>query len=253
MLNTKIRNGCLSLCTLAALTLFAFAAKAEDNVVKLASLEWPPFAGEKLADNGASAAVVKAAYEAIGYKVVIEFLPWNRAVQMAKSDPSFAGYFPEYDSESVRADFQMSAPIGSSPLGFAERVDNKISWTALADLKSYTIGVVDGYVNTAEFDKMVADKALNAEVNVDDTTNLRKLAAGRVDLSVVDQNVMNYLLKNEMQAEAAKLAFNGHVLEDKQLFIAFRKDEAGSHMSDVLKQGLAKIDPKSIMDAYLAK
>lgn len=43
MLNTKIRNGCLSLCTLAALTLFAFAAKAEDNVVN-----WPRSNGRPL-------------------------------------------------------------------------------------------------------------------------------------------------------------------------------------------------------------
>lgn len=63
----------------------------------MAALCW-----RKAADNGASAAVVKGAYEAMGYKVVIEFLPWNRAVQMAKSDPSFAGYFPNMTvSQSV--------------------------------------------------------------------------------------------------------------------------------------------------------
>lgn len=251
----KVKRGSLSLTllTLVGLVLFALSAKADDNVVKLASLEWPPFSGENLPEKGASSAVLKAAYEAMGYKVVIEFLPWNRAVQMAKSDPSFIGYFPEYDGDSVRAEFLLSPSIGSSPLGFAERVENRIAWNSLPDLKSTTIGVVDGYVNTAEFDKRMANKELLVEVNRDDLTNLRKLAAGRVDLSVVDYNVMQYLLKNDLQSEAGKLVFNPHILEEKQLFVAFRKDETGARMNQLLKQGLARINAKSIMDAHLSK
>ena len=46
--------------------------------------------------------------------------------------------------------------MGSGPLGFAELSIHPIQWSALPDLANYKIGVVSGYVNTAEFDEMVA-------------------------------------------------------------------------------------------------
>lgn len=258
MINKKkllLRCGLLAFCALGMFAGLPMEAKAQEKVVKLTSLEWPPFSGEKLQQNGAFTAVVRAAYEAMGYKIEVKFLPWNRAMQLVKDKSEYVGYFPEYDAVSIRTDYHLSSPMGSSPIGLAQRNDKKVTWSTLGDLKAYTIATQDGYTNTEEFDKMAAEKKLNIDVNVDETTCLRKLAAGRVDLSVIDKNVMAYLLKNEssLKGVAEKLTFNEKILAEKELFIAFRKDEEGKKMDAILKEGLAKIDVKAVMDKYLAQ
>lgn len=227
----------------------AFSAAAADKVIKLTSLEWPPYSGEKVAEQGASVAVVRAAAEAMGYKLEVKFYPWNRAVAMAQDAASgFHGYFPEYHSDDVAKTFLLSDPIGSGPLGFVENTAAPVAWSALADLKGKPIGTVDGYVNTAEFDSMTASGALKAEPVTDDLTNVRKVAAGRIPLAVIDKNVLSYMLQTDASLAALKdkLQFNAKLLEDKKLYIAFQRSPAGEEAAKVVNEGLKKIDAAAI-------
>lgn len=221
----------------------------EDKLIRLSSLDWPPYSGEKLDQQGASVAVARAAAEAMGYKLEVRILPWARAVSVA-SDPAsgVVGYFPEYHSDEVAAQFQLSDPIGSGPLGFAERRDAPVAWSGLADLKALSIGTVRDYVNTAEFDAMAAAGDLKVEPVNDDATNLRKVAGGRIPLAVIDRNVMGYLLANDagLKAQQGQLQFNARLLEDKQLYIAFQRTPAGQEAARVINEGLKKIDPAAI-------
>ncbi|MBB5019274.1 polar amino acid transport system substrate-binding protein [Chitinivorax tropicus] len=226
---------------------------ADDKTITLTSLEWPPYTGQALQNQGASAAVAKAAFEAMGYKLKIEFYPWSRAVGLVKTSKTHMGYFPEYHSTDNAKTFHYSDPIGKGPLGFAERADAPISWSRLSDLASKKIGVVQDYVNTDEFDGMVAAKQLKVDVATDDSKNLLKLGGGRIDLAVVDQNVMNYLLSNDKDLKSlkGKLKFNGKLLEDKNLFICFKKGPEGEKLAKLFNDGLKKINVDQIMGQHL--
>lgn len=222
---------------------------AQDKVIRLTSLDWPPYSGDKLEQQGASVAVARAAAEAMGYTLEVRFLPWARAVSVASDASSgVVGYFPEYHSDEVAAQFLLSDPIGSGPLGFAERRSAPVAWSSLADLKAVAIGTVRDYVNTAEFDAMAAAGELRVEPVNDDATNLRKVAGGRIPLAVIDRNVMGYLLANDaaLKPQADQLQFNARLLEDKQLYIAFQRTPAGQEAARVINEGLKKIDPAAI-------
>lgn len=221
--------------------------------VKLTSLDWPPYTSEALKEKGASAAVAKAAFAAVGYDLTIEFYPWKRAVYLAKEDAGYDGYFPEYYAEELKQDFILSEPMGSGPLGFAELKSNPITWSTIDDLKKYRVGVVSGYVNTTEFDDKVAKGQLKVSAASDDIKNLLKLASGRSDLAVVDKNVMNFLLASDasLKASAATLQFNSHLLEDKQLYICFKKGPRGEKLAKAFNDGLGKIDVMAIMKSHL--
>lgn len=52
------------------------------------------------------------------------------------------------------------------------------------------IGTVSGYVNIADFDARVVAGRLVTDPAIDDVSNLRKVIAKRVPVSVVDRNVM---------------------------------------------------------------
>lgn len=225
-------------------------ARADGPVVKLTTLEWPPYTGADLPGSGASAEVVRKAFAAMGYTLEIEVLPWNRAVATAKSGADgVMGYFPEYYAAEIEADFIFSDPIGTGPLGFVEQAGNPVTWTTLDDLKGTTIGIVDGYVNTAEFDAMVADGTLTTEAVTSDLANLRKVAFGRIPLAVVDRNVLDYIAGTDPSVDPASLQFNARLLEEKTLHVCFRRTADGERMAEVLNTGLQRIDVPAVMAA----
>ncbi|MGE5583823.1 MAG: substrate-binding periplasmic protein [Bacillota bacterium] len=200
-----------------SVTLPVYAGKQKG--VSLATLDWPPYIGEKLANNGYVAEIVRKAYEKVGYRININFMPWNRAL-LDSQNGKYDGLFPEYFSEERKIDFVYSDPYPGGPLGFYKRKDQKISYKTLADLKPYTIGIVTEYVNTAEFD---AASYLRKEGTFSDSSNLQKLYNRRVQLIVIDKLVADYIIKTEFPQYAAELEFMEPPLETKPLYIAFSK------------------------------
>ncbi|MGE5621921.1 MAG: ABC transporter, partial [Bacillota bacterium] len=168
------------------------AAAPAPPVMRLTSAEWPPYSGEALPGNGASAAVVRAALAAVGYRLEMAFFPWRRAVAAARPAAGYLGYFPEYLSDEIMRECLLSKPIGTGPLGFAERANAPVRWRSLDDLSQYTIGIVDGYVNTSAFDQRVRAHKQPVDVAHNDAQNLVKLAAGRFNLAVIDRRVFEY-------------------------------------------------------------
>ncbi|MEH6344780.1 MAG: transporter substrate-binding domain-containing protein [Bermanella sp.] len=236
------------------LTLMVSQISMADKLVYLTSLDWPPYASKNLPQQGASVAVASAAFEAMGYKLVVEFLPWSRAVNEAKNPSSqYMGYFPEYYSPDVAKDFTYSQPMGSGPLGFVEQANKAISWNTLSDLKGKRIGVVQDYVNTTEFDNLVASGGLRVSAVVSDSKNLRKIINNRLDMAVIDKNVMDHLFKldKSLKGKASQAHFQDKLLEDKKLYICFKKNKMGQQMADIYNQGLKKIDVNAIMNKFL--
>ncbi|MEW5774597.1 MAG: transporter substrate-binding domain-containing protein [Thermodesulfobacteriota bacterium] len=238
----------------AAVLLLAFRPALAQEKAALTTLEWPPYTGDALADKGASAKIARAAFAAAGVNLSVQVFPWNRAVQLAKTSPDFIGYFPEYHSAEIAADFIFSERMGDSPLVFIENPAKPVVWNALADLKGVTIGTVSGYVNTEEFDKMAAAGQLAVDPASDDETNIRKVAVGRLALAVIDANVFRYLVANkpDLGKLKDKVQVNAKILENKGLFICFRKNAQGEKLAKAFKEGLAKIDYKKMQDEYFA-
>ncbi len=232
----------LLLCCLAlGLPLHAaeVAAAPDARVVVLSSLEWPPYTSEALPEQGTLATVARQAFKAMGYTLVIEFYPWSRAVHLARHSPRFHGYFPEYHSATTAAEFIYSKPLGEGPLGFAERTDSNTTWRTLQDLSGVSIGVVQDYINTDEFDRLAAAGVLRTDIATTDERNLLKLAIGHIDLAVIDRNVFDYLISTPALAQVrARLKMNPSLLEHKGLFICFKKGKKGAELARIFNQGL---------------
>ncbi|HLP02408.1 MAG TPA: transporter substrate-binding domain-containing protein [Opitutaceae bacterium] len=243
-MKTTLRRILLGSCLALAAALSAHAQKT----VKLVTLDWEPYIGASLPQQGFVAQIVKAAYQTQGYEVVIEFQPWARAVAAAK-DGIYDGLFPEYFDETRLADFVYSAPFPGGPVGFVKRKDNPITFTTLEALKPYSIGVVRGYVNEAKFDQATFLKKQEAD---DDAMNLRKLAAKRLDLAVIDKYVAQYLLAHELSALADALEFVEPPLEAKSLYIAFSKKAADQdEKRAAFDRGLAEIERNGTLQAIV--
>jgi len=233
---------------------WAGPCRAQLQQITIATLEWPPYVGADLPQQGATAAVVKAAFVAAGYEPTLSFVPWKRAIDEAtRSGATVQAFFPGYHCKQ-RSDLVSSKSIGNGPLGFAELTTAPLSWNNLDDLQTKTIGVVQGYANTEEFDARVKDGRIKADASDSDLTNLRKLAAGRLDGAVIDRYVLEYLRKTEasLKANADKLRFAAKPLEDKQLFVCAHDDAAGRKLITEFDAGLAKIDIPAMIGSYFA-
>jgi polar amino acid transport system substrate-binding protein len=236
----------------AAILSLLFSTAALADTVFLTSLSWPPYSDKDLKDQGASVAVAKAAFEAMGHTLVVDFYPWSRAVKLASEGAGkYAGYFPEYSYDSN--EFVFSAPMGQGPLGLVESKSKPIEWSNVADLAKYKIGVVQDYVNTEELDAKIAAGEIKAQTVTSDDINVQKVAGGRIDAAVIDSNVFNYLVNNEdkLKSFQGALQMNQQLLVVKDLHVAFRNDDTGKKWLDIYNQGLQKIDIKSLMDQYL--
>ncbi len=229
---------------------------AQEKVVRVATLDWPPYTGKDLPKGGATTDVLRAAFEKVGYQVEVEYRPWKRAIDMAKKGTDeVIAYFPGYHCHHQNG-FVASEPIGNGPLGFAEHVEAPITWESLDDLgeQQMKIGTVLGYANTDEFDAKVGTGYILAVPSNDDLTNLKKLVRKRIDAVVIDKLVLEYLKASEASLKdgADKLKFNSRPLEDKTLFLCFRDDDGGRTMKHIFNAGLEQIDPDAMVDGYFA-
>ena len=236
------------------LSLLSSVSYADDQkTMGLATLEWPPYEGSSLKDQGADVAVIRAALASVGYELKLGIFPWKRAIEYAKNSNEYIGYFTEYYSESVANDFYLSDPIGSSPIGFVERKDNPIKWDSFDDLAKYEIGVTDGYINTPELDNRIASGLIKTQVVSDDLYDIRKVLAGHIVAGVIDQNVLYYYMKTDASLKDSDkvIQFSPKILADNKHYIAFRKSPEGLKMMQIFNEGLKKINYKEIVDNYL--
>lgn len=223
------------------------------TALKLTSLEWPPYSGQNLAHQGASSAVVSAAMASMGERAAISFFPWNRATALVRAESEYVAYFPEYMSRELDATCFLSDPIGSGPLGFAERRDAPVHWERLEDLAGVRVGVVTGYSNSERFDERVRQGRQQVDYANSDKQNLLKLAAKRVPLALIDRRVFDYLIGHDRQLakHAAELHFNPRLIEMKNLYVCFRRDAEGERLRKLFNDGLRRIDVAAVIESAM--
>ena len=242
--------------------IFLFAAQslfAEPKKITLTTLDWEPYIGEKLPGHGYVYEIVAEAFKSVGYQVNIQFLPWPRAVEAAKSGKA-DGLFPEYYAEKRKTDFVYSDSFPGGPVGFLARKDSRITFPvdprkeqtkALRGMKHYTFGVVRDYINTKEFD---AASFLKKDMADNDEQNIAKLYAKRINLIFIDMLVAQYLIKTRFPQYAKDLEFLTPPLEVKPLYIVFSKKAPGykQKMKD-FNEGLKILKKNGAIEAIMKK
>lgn len=242
-----IRRSVLSLLLCIVLSLPG-AARDAHKTLRLASLEWLPYAGKQLDHDGWAGYVVESAAREFGYRVKVDYFPWTRALQLGTKDPEYAGVFPAYYTEERARTCHFSAPIGSSTLGLAYLKTASLRWNELQDLTRLKVGVVAGYSNGAEFDAMVREGKLKVDVSHGDVTNLRKLLARRVDAIVIDKLVLRYLLATEpvFATTRRQFAFHDKPIAELSLHVCFQRTPQGQELQQAFDRALQSLQLRKL-------
>ncbi|HVN71343.1 MAG TPA: transporter substrate-binding domain-containing protein [Desulfomonilia bacterium] len=187
--------------------------------LNVATLDWEPYVGRTLTNQGFNTEIVTEAFKRAGYTVKIDFMPFDKAIEEA-TEGKYDAVYPEYYSKERAQNFVYSYFFSNSLLVLYKRRSSAIIYKTLKDLSPYKIGVVKEYINPDEFDKATYLKKVEDE---SDEVNLRKLAKGELDLIVIDKLVAQYLIKTRLPEAEGKLEAIEPPLAIHELFVLFPK------------------------------
>lgn len=197
-------------------------ALANEKEIKIATTEFPPFYSKSLKNDGYVSEVIRAAFERKGYKIQIDFLPWKRALVMAK-DGRYDGIFTLWYRKEREKWFVYSTPLATDVIGFFKLKKKKITFDKLTDLKPYSIGTVRGYANPEAFVK--AD--LKCEESIDDLQNIKRLIYRRIDLILIGRIMGRYLIKKDFPTYLDKIEWMGVSLTEDKQYLGISKKSKG--------------------------
>jgi polar amino acid transport system substrate-binding protein len=227
------------------------AAASDPKPMRLATLEWLPYVGKIVPQDGLSTVIAGAAAKHAGYTLSVDYFEWTVTLAKGEKDAGFAGYFPEYFTEERARACHLSKSIGTSTLGLATMKSTPIQWNALSDLNAVKIGVVEGYSNGEAFDAMVKQGKQPIENAASDTFNLRRLISKKVPAIAIDREVLRYLLlRSPMRDETI---FSTKPLGELTLHVCFKRTAAGKEMQEAFDAGLQKVDIQKIGADYMRK
>jgi polar amino acid transport system substrate-binding protein len=215
--------------------------------LRLASLDWPPYTGHQLEQQGETAVLLRQVFAAMQQEVQTEFLPWSRAIRASeKTGALYAGYFPEYQTHNPK--FILSDSLGVSELGFVEATAKPLGQLNVALLSGLQLGVVQDYVNLTVVDQMIGRGQLTPQLAFSDRQNILKVALGRLDLAVIDRRVLVYLLEHDAEVKRLatdKVQFNTSLTELKTLHLALRREPAHLLLIEKFNQHLQNVKSES--------
>lgn len=202
------------------LSIAVFAVAAE-NEVRLANLDYPPYAGPSLKHGGFLTQITTEAFKRSGYTVDYQWLTWARGYDEAKKG-NLDGTCVAWHSEEREKWFIYSEPLPASEIVFYKRKEAKITFNGdYAALQPYQIGVVRGYVNPPGFEEIAF--RLNVQEVARDFNNLKKLLYGRIDLAIIDRHLARHLINSDLPEAKDVLAPMSPVLKKEVNYIIFSK------------------------------
>ncbi|SCK17201.1 ABC transporter substrate-binding protein [Vogesella sp. LIG4] len=225
-----------TLCLLLALLCSQYCLAAGQSIT-LAAAEYPPYTTATDPAGGLIGAIARAAFAQRGISLRLSFRPWVRALSEVQNG-HFDGLLGLWYSQERSGFLYFSLPIYNTTLGFFSRCDHRVNVSELAQLRTLRIGTVQGYKNPDSFEQ-AGLHSVDAE---DDMSNLYKLAAGRLDLVLIDREVAQYLQRQAKPALSVPLCWEEPPLEVMPLHIAFsrHKTESGRLLTE-FSQGLTAL------------
>jgi len=193
----------------------------------------------------------------MGYEPVVTHGPWKRMQnEGAKGRLSIA--FTMTVSKWRSKHFYISDPVSEYQEAFYKRKSDNISWEKMSDLKKYAVGVSGGYNYPEELKKAIDQKLFKVDlVHSDDPElmNLRKLAAGRIDLAVCGVRICSFIMKKFPKLAKIIDVVKKPIGEPRGFSVGFSKKWPGSkklmeQFNKELKKYISEGSQQKVFDDY---
>ena len=229
----------------------SFAAVSEPAVnatpaVSLSNDVWPPYV-EQDGQHGVAVDLIKAAFAEQHQPLNVSIKPWARVfrdVKNCRDDLLLIWYEPERE-----AVIRYSEPFLTNRLRFIKRHGDEFVYRNQASLDGKLIGVIRDYHYDDQF---VNDDRYILHASESLLSNLRMLAANRLDLVVADELVTATTI--HQQHLGGKFSFTGPPLRDRKLYLATGVcNPDGAALIERFNVGLAAIKASGKYDQIIDK
>ena len=202
---------------LSIITLFSLSLFAQSPVLRLASDTWPPFTNVEK-EKSIAMDLVKEALARTGVKVdytIVEFDDVISGIDEAKYDGS-AALWKDREREEK---YVFSKPYLHNQLILVGKKGSDVSAGSFDELSGKRIGVVKNYSY-----KDFSGSEIEVVSGNSDQQNLSRLLSGQVDYMLVDNLLLQYLLKYQVNDVHKFLEVAKTPIMVKPLHFALRKD-----------------------------
>jgi polar amino acid transport system substrate-binding protein len=182
------------------LLLLLSATASGEETVSFVSLDYPPYTGPSVKDGGAAERIVREILEPQGYRVVIAYRPWARVFVENRRFDAVLAMWPDSFAKMGLVDY---LPLFRSRIGFFGRRNGVADVASLPSLAGQRIGTSRGY----QYPRVLFASGLTLEEARSDPANLRKLAAGRLDLVAVERAVGQFWLAGDLSDLADQIVW----------------------------------------------
>ena len=218
--------------------LFAMQTQAQgpvtstaSDVLRFAAEPFPPFViDEGGRAGGALVDVVLRVCAAAKRNCTVEILPFRRLFASAMLGTSIDGVIPSRRVPEREAAFNISDPVVKSAYSFFVPIKSNWHYTGAADLNGMTVAAYGPSVTSNTVQEVVIHTSARVEIEVDNSTVLKKMFAGRYGESaavVMSRETGIYLL-NELKIGELKTA--GDL---KQFDYCFALSKKSSHAGEM--------------------
>ena len=192
---------------------------AEELTVRLANVNRAPYMGEELPEGGFLSHLVTEAFGRVGYRVEYHYRPWKRAIEEAKNGDLDGVVGPYYLDERA-AIFAYPDPLWTIRVHFLTTHSPPMAYRTLADLTPYVVCVLQGTV----FEQQLIKAGVRVESVAEVKSNVRKLLAKRIDLTVIPPEVFFFNARQVLtDTELAQVHVLEQAYQENPSYVVFSK------------------------------
>jgi polar amino acid transport system substrate-binding protein len=207
--------------------------------------DWVPYANQD--GTGMANEIVLAAYKAVGIDVTFQVGPYNRLLKMVRDGTILGAFNVPKERSNEKAYIFGKTPLFIALSAYYHNREKPLSVTRKEDLKNgEKVGVVFDYGYGNFFANN--DRIEKIEVR-SDLLNLRKLAKGRIDATILYDKTATQLIRENGLADTIEKAFDS---ESADIYVAFSKRfPKAQYYADKLDEGLAIIKADGVYQKIL--
>lgn len=216
--------------------LLSFAIHAEK--ITAVGDPWPPFLDPTEPKNGIIVEIATAAYATQGYELEMIFVPWARAIKGVKN-ASYDLLLGTWMTEERKAFLMYSDTYLSNSIKFLKQKGNDFDYKGIESLSGLSVGVVRDY---GYGDEILKANNFRRPETKDFISNARKLAAGRIDLTLEDEIVARAIIAKKQPELLDKIDFTETAYSTNTLHVTCGLANAKhEELINAFNKGLAEI------------
>lgn len=235
------------------LAAYALPAHAGEHL-RLATGEWPPYAGAALPHGGVAEHIIAAAFQEEGVDVAFERLSWKRGYEMARQG-KLDGAILWAPPERADPDFLGTEPVMYSRVVLFHRKATPLTGASDAALQNYRFAYPDGYSyeNVPAYRELYRHNPHPPMAIASDEQGLMGLVNERLDVYPADKLVGYYLLSSATHGNwAATVTFQPKPISNEPLVVLLsRRTAHTAALAQRFNTGLAKLRAQGLVDKWL--